>query len=152
MIQVISISFQLAGALILLLWSFKAIGKESVKDRCFVKGTHIERDENGNGHIDKKRAQNVSKEALLNVFAFINLIIGYGITFWESDNYYRWCAILITCITVVCILALEYFLSWFISCIRFQQDIVLTSKEIEERGIITNIINSEIDALFKEDE
>lgn len=147
MIQVISISFQLAGAFILLLWSFKAIRKENVIDRYFVKGTHIERDENGNGHINKKHLQNVSKEALLNVFAFVNLITGYGVTFWESDNYCRCCAILFTIILTACILAFEYLLSFLIACVRFRHDIVLTSKEIEEKGIITNITASEIENL-----
>ena len=149
MIQVISISFQLAGALILLLWSFKAIEKESVIDRCFVKGTHIERDEDGNGRIDRKRLQSVSKEALLNVFAFKNLIIGYGVTFWETENYSRCWAILFSIIATICILFLDNVLSWLISYIRFRQDIILSSEEIDEKEIITNAINSEIDELFK---
>ena len=149
MIQIISISFQLAGALILLLWSFKAIEKETVIERYFVKGTHIERDEDGNGHINKKHLQNISKDALLNVFAFINLIIGYGVTFWESENYCRCCAILFTIILTTCILVFEYLLSLLIACVRFRHDIVLTSKEIEEKDVMTNITNSEIDELSK---
>ena len=142
-------SFYKTGSLILLLWSFKAIGTEKVIDRYFVKGTHIERDENGNGHVNKKHLQNVSKEALLNVFAFVNLIIGYGVTFWESDNYCRCCAILFTIILTACILAFEYLLSMIIACVRFRHDIVLNSKEIEEKDIITNITISEIDEICK---
>ena len=149
MVQIVSIAFQLAGATILLLWSFKALKKESITDRCFVKGAYIERDENGNGRIDKKQLQDISKEALLNVFAFINLIIGYGVTFWEGDNLGRWCAILYTFILLACILGIDYLLACFISNLRFSQDIVLTSEEIYKKGVLTNAISSEIDEICK---
>lgn len=150
MIQIISISFQLAGALILLIWSFKAVTKQSVKNRCFAKGVSIERDESGNGFIEKKRLQNASREAILNMMAFCNLIIGYGITFWESNNYNRLCAILITVFLTAIVLFLECLFSWIISYLRFPKDIKLTSEEINELDVITNIIPSEIDELFKE--
>lgn len=150
MIQVVSISFQLAGALILLLWSFKAMARERVIERCFVKGAYIERDDCGNGHIDKKRLQNVSKETVLNVFAFINLIIGYGITFWESNNFSRPCAILITILMTTGLLLLEYLLAWFISWLRFPKDIILSSKEIEKMDVITESTAAEIEEMFYE--
>ena len=53
MVQIISIAFQLAGALILLMWSIRGARKIAIIERCFPGSNIVERDEENNCTIEK---------------------------------------------------------------------------------------------------
>ena len=64
-----SISMQLSGSLILLIWCFAKIST-NVLDMCFPGVIFAKRKENGDLYIDKELIRQKIKNIFLNIFAF----------------------------------------------------------------------------------
>ena len=121
-IYVLSISFQVGGGLILLLWSFGRT-KEKVIQSYFPGSNIVERDENNKVCLDKKRLRKKAVEIYMNRFAFICLIIGYGLSlFGDISDYNRWKALCFIGIESIVIILISIIISNVLSIIYFRKD------------------------------
>lgn len=71
-----SIAAQLAGAIILLLWSFGKVSRNAI-EMCFPSIAAVDIDAEGNGILKKEILQKNVKKIFLNVWAFICITCGY---------------------------------------------------------------------------
>lgn len=114
LIAILSYSFQIAGALILLLWSIGKCDKK-IKQMCIAEhsgmlvgtfdktGTHFT--------LEKDSLRKNAKTVYLNIAAFVDLIIGYACAiFAQPINSSPWCVLVYVGAVVVVILLLEYLL------------------------------------------
>lgn len=112
-ITVLSYSFQLAGALLLLLWCIGKCDANVVKG-CFDNYSNprwIECDEKGTFTIvSKDNLQESAKNVYLNIVSFANLAFGYALAIFMTETLIsRWAILFCVIITVAIILVLEYF-------------------------------------------
>ena len=144
MTYAISISFQLSGSLILLLWSFSKVST-NVLDMCFPGVIFAKRNKAGNLYIEKEMVQQKVKTILLNVWAFFYISVGYLLNvFSENDADQLWLNfVLIVILTPICLL-LARFASKYVSAAWGKEDRILTDDEIEKYSIPTEATEQEI--------
>lgn len=152
MIQVVSISFQLAGAVILLLWSIRGAKRDKIIAKCFPGSNIIDRDKENNCIIEKNRIQRAAREIYLNIFAFLDVIVGYVLGYFAvivyEPVYAAICTILITAI----IIGVEMLVVKILASIFFVRDEIVPYEKLETMGVETAITQDEINALFKKTE
>ena len=125
LISVGSYAFQVAGAIILLLWS---LSNCDIKIKQMAKGDEISWggwDSNGTYLTLKKENLQESAEALYkNIVAFIDLLIGYGLAIFMTDvAISRICILVFVSITVIIILAIEFKIVHIIALKKYPTDI-----------------------------
>ena len=114
LIAILSYSFQIAGALILLLWSIGKCDKK-IKQLCIAEHSSMlvgTFDETGTHFtLEKDSLRKNAKTVYLNIAAFVDLIIGYACAiFAQPINSSPWCVLVYVGAVVVVILLLEYLL------------------------------------------
>lgn len=112
-VSVLSYAFQVAGALILLLWCIGNLDNK-VKQNCIDNHTGILLGEfDAGGEYTKLSAtdlQTSAKNIYLNIVAFGNLVVGYALAIFMSDVAISpWFILLFVVLAVVIILCIEYF-------------------------------------------
>lgn len=149
MFQIISIAFQLSGAIILLLWSFKFVKRNNIYERYFPGSNIAERDKDNNVVLKKEKLRTIAREVHINIFAFGNLIIGYAMTFCESEIKDICFSIFLTSVLTIVILILEYFVSHIVAKIRFKEDEIMPYDKVESYGVETTITEEELNEILK---
>lgn len=112
-IAILSYSFQLAGALLLLLWCIRKCDTNVIKG-CFENHANplwMEWDKDGEfTRISKEDLQDSAKNVYLNIATFADLVIGYTMAIFMTDvDIPRWCLLIYVLIAVILILGGEYF-------------------------------------------
>lgn len=148
--QIFSISFQLAGAIILLLWCLKGAKKENIIKRYFPGSNVIERDDDNNCVLHKDKLRMVSREVYINIIAFCDLIIGYGLSFYASQSERKLTALMISMAITTVLLAFEYLVTHIVSIMVFKEDLIKKYDELEKYDVDTIITNKEIEDIFNE--
>jgi len=148
MTQIFSISFQLAGAIILLMWCFKGATEEEIIRRYFPGSNIIERDKNNCGTLKKEKLQSVAYVAYINVVAFVNLIIGYMVAFFPSgiSNNILF-SIIATSIFTVVIIYIERKIVKKFSEFKYPNDVKVPFDDLKKAGVETIISFDEIDMI-----
>lgn len=149
MIQVISIAFQLAGALILLMWSIRGARKTAIIERCFPGSNVAERDDDNNCRIEKSKLRKTAYEVYLNIFAFVDLIIGYLIAYFTVNYYEPVCAVLYTVLTTAVIIGIEMLVAYGSAKLRYKKDEIVPYEDLKKIGADTVIISKEIEEMFR---
>ena len=149
MLFVVMIVFQLAGAIILLLKNI--IGSEDrILKNCFPGSNVVSRDDNDNCLIEKELLRSSAKDIYLNIIAFFDLVIGYGVLIWNPTN--SW-GITTTVMTVIgltgFLLTSEYLLCGLFTKKKYASDKMVPYSKLEEFGVDTTVTNKEIDEMFK---
>lgn len=149
-LYVFSISAQLSGALILLLWSCSKIGT-NVLDMCFSGVTFAKRNNSGEVYIEKETIRRKVKTIFLNVWAFIYIAFGYLTSVFAPNNEENlWLkAILIIGFTAI-LLLIAVICSQYVSAAWGRTDRVLTAEEVIKYNVPTTVSEQEISELFKE--
>lgn len=121
-VVVASFAFQLAGAVILLLWSLWKIDKK-------IKSMSIESDGipiigfDNTTVISKNDLQKNAKKVYINIAAFLNLVIGYGAAiFADRATLPNYCVFILVVLTTILIMGIELLLSGFIAKLRYSTD------------------------------
>lgn len=152
-IYIIAISFQLSGALLLVLYSISTKRRNVIKR--FAGKCLIYRDNNTNEITYDKDALKITfRDAWLNKIAFTLIALGYCFgVFGEIDEKNKnLIAIVIVLLTVI-IMVLSYFI---VACIiKYSPNInkELSNEELSELGVepdIENLSNKEIDDIINE--
>ena len=149
MIQVISIAFQLAGALILLMWSIRGARKSAIIERCFPGSNVAERDDDNNCKIEKLILQKKAYEVYLNILAFVDLIIGYLIAYFAVNYYEPVCAVLYTVLTTAVIIGIEMLVAYGAAKLRYKKDEIVPYEELQKYGVDTVTTSKEIEEMFR---
>ena len=150
MIQIISITLQLSGAVILLLWCLKGAGKEQIIRKYFPGSNIVTPDDDGNCVLEKKKLQEVAKDIYVNIVAFIDLIIGYLITYFITDTYSSVSSVVITVILSIIVIILEQFLSQKIAELKYPEDVIIKYKELEKHNVDAIASNKEVNEMLEE--
>ena len=147
-IYTMSISLQIAGALILLLWSLGNTKKKVIKS--YFPGSNIaERDDNNRVYLRKEKLRKKAKDIYMNRIAFIFLIIGYGLSlFGELADYNEWKALVIIQIESICIIFIGLIISKLIAIIKFKEDIYVDYNSLKE--VDTVITNNEVEDMIED--
>lgn len=144
----LSISLQLSGALILLLWCFSKVSN-NVLDMCFPGVVFAKRNENGELYIAKEMIRQKVKTIFLNVWAFIYIALGYLTSvFAENDMDQPWYKLILIVAMTALFLVIAYFASQYISAAWGKVDRILTEEEIEKYDIPSEATDDEILNLF----
>lgn len=144
----ISISLQLSGAVLLLLWSFSKMSK-NVLNMCFPGIVFASRRENGDVYIDRDIIRSKVKTILLNVCAFCYITVGYLLPIFSESNtenqMYTFVSVVV--LSVVFIVS-AHFISKLVSIVWIRKDRTLTDDEITEYNIHSEVSEQEVLALF----
>lgn len=147
---VVMLAFQLTGALVLLVNSLKDI-KKSVIQNCFPGSNVSKQDNDGNCTIPRDKLQTSALKIYLNIIAFLDLILGYGLAALSPATD---CS---KCVTVISVLLLsgilttsECYLCKGIAKWKYSVDIKIPYNELKEFGVETFITHKDLDA-FAED-
>ena len=141
--------FQLSGALLLLLNGIKS-GKESVIKNCFPGSNVVERDENNNCKISRKKLQESAHKSYLNIAAFADLVIGYLLAAFSPTADVQIKVVLVEVIVAtVILLVLEYYVSRFYAKKIYAQDMLIPFDKLE--GVDTIITKKELDEILRSD-
>lgn len=148
LIYELSISLQLSGALILLLWCFSKISV-NVLDMCFPGVIFAKRKKNGKLYIDKVIIRQKANTIFLNIWAFVYISIGYLVSvFAENDMEYPWCKFFLIVVMTTLFLLVACLASKYVSAAWGKEDRILTDEEIEKYGIPTEVTEDEIQNMF----
>ncbi len=82
---IVMIVFQLSGALILL-FNLVDSRKDKVIKNCFPGSSIVIRDENNYCFISKAKLQKSARTIYLNIFAFVDLVIGYALAAFDPQT------------------------------------------------------------------
>lgn len=148
MFFILMLSFQLAGALVLLLNCCKGNKNEVIKN-CFPGTNIVERDNDDNCVIKKERLQKSAHKIYLNIIAFFDLVVGYFIAaFSPSATYTLCCTALWSIVATVGLLLTEYFLSYLVAKLVYSKDLTVPYSELEKFEVDTPITDKEIDDIY----
>ena len=148
MVEIWAIAFQVSGALILLLWCIEGARKEKIIERYFPGSNIAHRDNDGNCTLKKEKIQKIGKEAYLNIFAFVDIIIGYSLAFFIVNKCEKVNAFLSTIVITLVILSVENVLASIISNAVYRKDEIVSYDVLKENGVDTVVIAREIDDFF----
>lgn len=136
--------FQLAGALILLINSING-SKGAVIKNCFPGSNIVERDDYDNCVLPKENLRNSAHRIHLNIIAFFDLVIGYGIAaFSPCAAYPTICTVIMVLGGAILLSLIEYVISRLVACIKYRGDLIVAYRELEKHGVETITTNKEI--------
>ena len=148
--EIWAIAFQVSGAIILLLWSIQGAKKEKIIERYFPGSSCVERDDEDNCILKKERLQKISKEAYLNILAFVDIAIGYSLAFFVKNKYEATNALLSTIVITLIILFMENILAYIISRMFYRKDEIVPYSLLKENDVDTFATDKEVENMFDE--
>lgn len=140
-----SIAAQLAGAIILLLWSFGKVSRNAI-EMCFPSIAAVDTDEDGKGILKKEILQKNVEKIFLNVWAFSCIICGYIMSIFASNDMENliFKAIMVVLITIILII-IGYVCARYMSKGWFKNDVKLSQDEMEKMNVLS--LSSEKDIM-----
>lgn len=144
MVQVLSISLQLSGAVILLLWCLRGASKEQIVRKYFPGSNTVERDNDSNCILKKEKLQAVTSEVYVNALAFIDLIAGYLISYFITDTYKPIAAVVVTILFTVLLIILERIIARKAAACKYPDDLVIPYSYLEKFGVDTFVTDKEV--------
>ena len=145
-----SMAAQLAGAIILLLWSFGKVRKNAI-EMCFPSIVAVDIDSEGNGILKKEVLQKNVEKIFLNVWALACIVCGYIMVIFTSNNmeYTLEKAVVVALFTILLII-IGYISARYMSKGWFKDDVKLTKEDMEKMNVLSPISEKDIDSLFEE--
>lgn len=151
LLYILAISFQLAGALLILFFS-TSTKRDDIIRRFIVKGFIIKQGDTID--YDKSALLEEYKSAYLSRLAFLYISVGYILGIWgEISNYSnKFIVFLLIIISTAVIMAISYFgISKFVKK-RKKVNVDITISELEKQNIHPTLeyaTNSDMDQLFE---
>ena len=149
MIQIISISLQLSGAVILLLWCLRGASKEQVVRKYFPGSNTVKRDDENNCTLSKERLQEITSEVYVNALAFVDLILGYLIAYFIQNTIEPIVAVILTVLLTISLIVIERVVARKLAEMKYPKDLVIPYSFLAKYGVDTFITNKEIDDMFR---
>ena len=141
------LSFQLAGALILLLNGLKGT-EDAVIKNCFPGSNIVERDEHDNCTIPREQLRKSAHKIYLNIVAFGDLVLGYLLAaFSPASSYGILCTVSNIAVVTIILLVAEFYLSRLVANVIYAKDRLTSYSELKKNGVDTAITKTELDDL-----
>ena len=138
LINVSSFAFQIAGAVLLLLWSIRKIDTK-IKEQCLESAgiLSFQFDESGiYTDIPKDDLQSVAKITYKNIAAFINILIGYTCAIFSAETPLpRWSIFVLVIVLTAIILWIENIYISHIAKKRYPENERIYDKERTEKDV-----------------
>jgi len=144
MIQIISISLQLSGAVILLLWCLKGASKEQIVRKYFPGSNIAKRDDNDNCVLSKEKLQSITSEVYVNALAFVDLIIGYLSAYFVKETFVPVVAVALTAFLTAILIAFEYIIAGKFAAHKYPEDMIIPYSYLKEHGVETFMTGKEV--------
>lgn len=144
-ISVASFSFQIAGAVLLLLWSLGRCDKK-IKEMCLEKDGILIWEFDNTTKVSAKELQENAITVYRNIVAFIDIIIGYVCAIFAVDPpISNWCVLDKVIISTGAILLAEMALTKYIAKKKYPRDqkIKVENDEIKEGTIVAREIKAD---------
>ena len=120
-INVLSFSFQIAGAVLLLLWSLKNSDRK-IKKMSVIPGINIF-DFEGNTEVDSKTLQDNAKVVYSNIVAFVDIVIGYSLAIFAGEfDINAWIMFVVVAGATTGIILLEKLLIYCVARLKYSKD------------------------------
>jgi len=148
MIYIFSLTLQITGSILLLMWSFSKINKNAL-EMCFPGINIVERDDNNMCIIKKEILQKNVETIFQNVFAFGCLVFGYLLSIFGLNNQqYLWEKLTIVCILTLLSIIILIKMSRYMSRAWYKNDLIIPYDELENIGVETVATEKEIEDMF----
>ena len=148
MIQVISISLQLTGAVILLLWCLKGANKEQIVRKYFPGSNTVSRDDDDNCVLKKEKLQEITSEVYVNALAFVDLIIGYLVAYFVTETFDPMVAVALTILLTLVLILTEHIIARKLAACKYPEDIIIPYSDLEKHGVETFATDKEVSDMF----
>lgn len=133
-ITILSFSFQIAGALILLSWTISNLDKKVVLEHLAQHDGLILKKEDNEMKVElkKDKLQAVTVVRYKNFFAAVNISIGYTCAiFAQNTDYSKSCTFLMVVMLTALIILAEFSLAKHIAKKMYPNDLLLSDSEIK---------------------
>ena len=152
LIYLLSLSLQVSGALILILFCWGKTERR-VLNTIYSATSTIHREEDNTVVISKEKLYKSHKEVLLNRNAFIFIAVGYLLSlFGTSEGICHWIGFVIVLIVSVLLVGVGVLLAHTIAKISNRNDRRYTFEDLcskLDKDVDTNMIDSDIDEICK---
>lgn len=147
MMYILSVSLQVAGALILLLWACGNT-KERIKDKYYPEIRTAERDKDENITMDVKIIRKCASAIYMNRFSFLYIALGYYVAvFGNVGDRKTVIAVSVLGVTIV-LMIFAVTLSNILALIIYRKDWKINIDELNN-DVMTPMTNKEIDEICK---
>ena len=150
MIQVVSISLQLSGAVILLLWCLKGTSKEQIVRKYFPGSNTVKRDDEDNCVLKKEKLQSITSEVYVNALAFVDLIIGYLSAYFAKDTFIPIVAVALTVLITTILIVGEYVIARKFAAYKYPSDMIIPYSYLEKYDVDTFSTDKEVNDMLNE--
>ena len=149
MFYILSIVFQLSGALILLLWAFRCT-KKQVVNSYYPSGAIGHPDDNNMCKLRKERIEEIVTDIYRNRCAFGNLCIGYLLAVFAEKTFNDCVIFFFVVVATFFITSLEYYTAAFLAQKNFSEDMQIHSSELEKLGVDMFASDKECEEMLNE--
>ena len=131
---VLSLSFQVAGAVLLIIKYFGKT-KERIIEEYFPGSNIAERDENDNSTLEKEKVRFCVRNIYDNRMAFLFIAVGYILSiFGEVNGECKLCILMFVIACTVAIILLEKAFSIIVSNLIYKNDITVPYDNLKDRA------------------
>lgn len=138
-----SVSAQITGAIILLIWCFSKVSKNAL-DMCFSTLCYVDRNEQGMCIIKKEILQGNVKIIFNNIWAFICIVLGYFTSIFSNNEGAKLCVIIVLTISLI---YMGKVISYLASKIWFNKDHVIPPEELDNYNVLMPITDDEVEEI-----
>lgn len=150
------LALQVAGALVLLLNNING-SREAVIRSCFPGSNTVKRDNDNNCVLPCEKLQRSAHVIYLNIIAFFNLVVGYGVAAFNPECAYPpFINAILVFITSALLTSIEFSLCKKVAKVVYSEDRTVSYDDLEKYDVETfateKEFNDMLSDLFGEDE
>lgn len=145
---IVSVSFQVAGALILLLWACGST-RQKIIEKYYPEVGSANPDDDGNTVMNVGKIRKCVMEIYMNRISFFYIAVGYFLAIYGELNIKRDIAAVLICILTVFFIGVGVIISKILSWAIYRKKIPINVKEIEN-DIAVPLTKGQIDEMFKD--
>ena len=138
-LYILSISFQITGSIILLLWCFNLVKAEQIKTKIIERyfpgcGVPIVNND-GNCSISVEKVQEIVRELYLNFFALSSLLIGYILSVFANVSLSRFVVLIFIIETTIFLIWCEWAVAEIMSKLNYPEGIKISAKDLRKNSV-----------------
>ena len=142
------LALQVAGALVLLLNNING-SREAVIRSCFPGSNTVKRDNDNNCVLPCEKLQRSAHAIYLNIVAFFDLVIGYGIAaFSPACKYPQFMNVALVIVSSVLLTIAEFYLCKVAAKFVYSKDRTVSYDELEKFDVETFATDREFDEML----
>lgn len=146
-LYILSVSCQVAGALILLLWACGNT-KQRIINKYYPEAVKATRDDNDNMVMKKEKIRECVVDIYMNRFSFFCIAVGYFLAIFGVLTTKRSIAVVGICVTTTIVIIFGIFVSKMMARLLYRKDIMININEVGH-DITTPMTEKEIDEICK---